>query len=309
MLFFSEGVKFKNLALVIIDEQHRFGVEQRLKLLHKARPDLANILTLSATPIPRSLALVLYADLDISLLTEKPPGRQSVKTSIIPLKERTPRLKEILKTKADDNQIYIVCPAIDDLEIEDSLAKTKAYIDNLYTGLKSAFLHAQLPNEEKEKIMTDFQAGKHEVLFSTSIIGAGLDIPSANTVIIMSPERFGLAQLHQLRGRVGRSRRQGYCYLCPLSDQPPSERLQALMNCQSGFELSEIDLKLRGPGTVYGLRQSGVSALFESGLVSPQSVEMAASLAMEFIRRSEDLNKFKAFKKIIGNYQKITHLN
>ncbi len=305
----SEALEFKKLALVIIDEQHRFGVEQRLKLLQKAEPALANVLSLSATPIPRSLALVLYADLDISLLLEKPPGRQVVETSVISLRSRATGLKRVLKTKNSKNLIYIVGPAIEDPETEDSLSKIEGYIKGLDPQLKYAVLHAQLPNEEKEKTLADFQRGDYEALISTSIIGAGLDIPDANTVVIMSPERFGLAQLHQLRGRVGRSHHQGYCYLCPFSNQPPSERLEALMKHQSGFELSEIDLKLRGPGTLYGLRQSGVSAVLENIPVDSQMIKAAVSLATEFIRREEDLNRFKALKSAVENYQQITYLN
>ena len=305
----SEALEFKKLALVIIDEQHRFGVEQRLKLLKKAEPALANVLTLSATPIPRSLALVLYADLDISLLLEKPPGRQEVETSVISLKDRAIRLKRILKTKGAKNQIYIVCPTIESLETEDSLSKIESYIKGLDPHLRYACLHARLPTEEKEKILAEFQQGGYEALISTSIIEAGLDIPDANTVVIMSPERFGLAQLHQLRGRVGRSRQRGYCYLCPFSNQPPSERLEALMKYQSGFKLSEIDLKLRGPGTLYGVRQSGVSTVLEGISVDSKMIKLAVSLAEEFISKGEDLNKFKSLKVAVDNYQQITHLN
>lgn len=305
----SEAVEFNNLALVIIDEQHRFGVEQRLKLLKKARPNLANILTLSATPIPRSLALAIYADLDITLLTEKPSGRLPVKTSIIPLKQRAQRLKEILKTRSAHNQIYIVCPAIEGAEIEDSLTKIEAYIKGLDPKLKYAVLHAQLKVELKEKIMLDFVKGKYEVLLSTSIIGSGIDILNANTIIIMSPERFGLTQLHQFRGRVGRNDFAASCYLCPYSDQPPSERLQAVLDYEDGFKLSEIDLKLRGPGSLHGVEQSGIENLFENGFTSSQMIETAVSLAKQFILKGEDLNKFKDFKTSVTKYQQITHLN
>ena len=305
----AEAVKFNNLALVIIDEQHRFGVEQRLRLIDKATPRLANILTLSATPIPRSLALVVYADLDISLLTEKPPLRKPVITSIIPLKERSERLRQVLAAKASDNQIYIICPAIDDSNIEDSLTKIKSYITNLDPRLKCTLLHARLPSETKEKVMSDFKSGKYEALLSTSIVGAGLDIPNANTVIIFSPERFGLAQLHQFRGRVGRRAAQGYCYLCPFSDQLASERLQALMDHQDGFRLSEIDLKLRGPGALRGLRQSGASVIFQIGSAHPRAIKLATDLAAEFILKGENLNQLRTLQAIVKDYQQITHLN
>ena len=305
----SSAVKFNRLGLTIIDEQHRFGVEQRLKLLRKAEPKLANILTLSATPIPRSLALVLYADLDISLLTEKPPGRQPVETEIISLNQRSKRLRDIIRDRGEDNQLFIVCPAIEDPEEADSLAKTETLVKSLAPDLRYAVLHAHLPTEEKEQILAAFQARQLEALLSTSIIEAGLDIPGANTIAIMSPEKFGLAQLHQLRGRVGRSHHQGRCYLCPFSDQPPSERLQALLEHQSGFKLSEIDLKLRGPGTLYGVRQSGSSAVLEGLPISPKTVRLAAELAEAFIARDENLAHYPALKAATDKYQRLTHLN
>ena len=305
----SDAVKFNRLGLAVIDEQHRFGVEQRLKLLQKAEPELANILTLSATPIPRSLALVLYADLDISLLTEKPPGRRPVETEVIPLNQRPNRLRDIIKTRGADNQLFIVCPAIDDPEEADSLAKTETLIKSLAPDLRYGVLHADLPTEEKERVLAAFQARELEALLSTSIIEAGLNIPGANTIIIMSPDKFGLAQLHQLRGRVGRSERQGRCYICPFSDQSPSERLQALLEHQSGFKLSEIDLQLRGPGTLYGIRQSGPSAVLDGLPISPKTVRLAAELAEAFIDRAENLSHYPALKAAADKYQRLTHLN
>ena len=304
----SETVKFQNLALAIIDEQHRFGVEQRLKLLAKADAGRANILTLSATPIPRSLALVLYADLDISLLTEKPPNRRPIKTTIIPLKDRT-RLAEIIGSCSPQNQIYVVCPAIEDADIEDSLAKTEVLVKNLAPDLKYGIFHARLKSEEKEKVMNAFLAGELEALLATSIVGAGLDIVNANTVVIMSPERFGLAQLHQIRGRVGRGKNQGRCYLCPFSDQAPSERLKALLASDDGFELSEKDLHLRGPGTIYGIRQSGADSLLGSGLLSSQRIEKAFRLARKFIEKDENLQDYPVLQAEIAKLQRVTHLN
>ena len=305
----ADSVKFAKLGLAIIDEQHRFGVEQRLKLLRKATPELANILTLSATPIPRSLALVLYADLDISLLTEKPPGRRPVETEVIPLGQRATGLKAVLASRGDGNQLFIVCPAIEDPAAEDSLAKTESYIKGLAPDLRYAVIHSKISADEKNKVLAAFQQNRLEALLSTSIIEAGLDIPGANTVVIMSPEKFGLAQLHQLRGRVGRGERQGRCYLCPFSDQMPSERLKALMANHSGFKLSEIDLKLRGPGTLYGVRQSGSSAVLEGLPIGPQTVRLASTLADEFIKRKEDLSHYPALREAVANYQQVTHLN
>ena len=305
----SDAVKFDRLALAVIDEQHRFGVKQRLKLLQKAGPRLANVLALSATPIPRSLALALYADLDISLLTEKPPGRLEVETAVVPLTDRPVRLREIIASRAAGNQLYVVCPAIEDPEAEDSLAKTRALVKSLAPDLKFGVLHARLGSAEKERTLAAFQRGELEALLSTSIIEAGLDIPGANTAVIMSPERFGLAQLHQLRGRVGRSGRQGYCYLCPFSDQMPSERLQALLEHGSGFKLSEIDLGLRGPGTLHGLRQSGRLTVLEGLPVGPEAIRLAAELAEAFVARGENLADWPALAAAVAEYQQVTHLN
>ena len=304
----SQGTRFKNLCLAIIDEQHRFGVEQRLKLLDKAAAGRANILTLSATPIPRSLALVLCADLDISVLGEKPSGRLKVETSIIPLAERR-RLGPIFKDRTPSNQLYVICPAIEEAGAEDSLAKVEALVKSLAPQLKYGLLHARLTAEAKEKIMADFLQGSLEALLATSIVGAGLDIPDANTVVIMSPERFGLAQLHQMRGRVGRSRRPGFCYLCPFSDQPPSDRLRALMEHDDGFELSELDLHLRGPGTLYGFRQSGLDPLFGQGRLDSRKVEKALGLARSFIERGEELGRYPQLASEIARQQQLTHLN
>ena len=304
----SERVKFNNLALVIIDEQHRFGVEQRSKLLTKTTRDKSNILTLSATPIPRSLALVIYADLDISLLTERPPKRLPIKTSVIALKDRASYLKKILMLASSNNLIYVICPAID-AQVEDSLNKVEIYLNKLINNLNYVCLHSRLKTDQKEKNIKDFKQGKYHVLISTSVVEAGIDIIKANYIIIMSPEQFGLAQLHQLRGRVGRADKQGYCYLCPYSDQPVSERLQAVMNHNDGFKLSEIDLKLRGPGTLYGLKQSGPFKVVEAFMGGSKEIKLATSLAEKFIKTEQNLDEYPEFKDQVEAYQQVTYLN
>ena len=305
----SKTVKFKRLALVVIDDQHRFGVKQRLQLLEKTDRQLGNILSLSATPIPRSLALALYADLDISLLKEKPPGRRPVSTKVIALKDRATDLQRILKTRSADNQIYVICPTIEDSQNIDSLNVIKEYLLKLDEDLKLGVLHGRLKSAEQERVMTAFQKGECEVLCSTSIVEAGLDIPNANTVVIMSPERFGLAQLHQIRGRVGRGQKQGQCYLCPYSDQDLSERLQAVLDYDDGFKLSEIDLRLRGPGTFYGWQQSGSFVVLQISLSDVETINLAVKLAGTFIEKGESLDKYGALKRSVTSYQQITHLN
>ena len=303
----SPQVQFGNLGLVIIDEQHRFGVEQRLQLVNKT-PSANHVLTLSATPIPRSLALTLYADLDISQLTQKPRQRQSITTTIVALKERDQLLKQILQTKSATNLIYMLCPAIDDANIADSLQQIKAHLTVLEPNLNYAVLHGQLSVPERTAIMSQFMQGQFEVLLCTSIVGAGLDIPQANTMVIFSPERFGLAQLHQFRGRVGRADQAGACYLLTNSDQAPSPRLQILLNCDDGFELSEHDLRLRGPGLAHGWRQSGPS-LLPVGLTDNVKVELMIELAQQFLAQTPSLTDYPLLQARVRHYQQITHLN
>ncbi|MCY3804775.1 MAG: ATP-dependent DNA helicase RecG [Candidatus Saccharibacteria bacterium] len=305
----SENVSFKNLGLVIVDEQHRFGVEQRLKLLKKTDPSLSNILTLSATPIPRSLALVLYADLDISFLTEKPPDRLPIITHVINLSDRASKFKQLINQASNQEPIYVVCPAISQSSEEDALEKVINYFLKLESNLNYITLHGQMKVEAKEQTISQFQNQKYSILFSTSIIEAGLDIGHVNKIIIMSPERFGLAQLHQLRGRVGRLNQQGYCYLCPLSNQAPSERLQAIMQHQDGLKLSELDLQFRGPGTLYGIKQSGICQISQSSLSDLQIVNKASRLASLFLEKKEDIDQYQMLKDKISDYQQITHLN
>lgn len=313
----SESIIFHKLALAIIDEQHRFGVEQRLKLLQKTEPQFSNVLSLSATPIPRSLALVVYADLKISSLTERPPGRLPVKTKVINLSERASGFKEILGGRSAHNQIYVICPSIGREEGDDSVERTKEYFLKLEPSLKYEILHSRIEAEKRQNIIGDFGQGKIEVLFCTSIIGAGIDLPNANTAIIISPEQFGLAQLHQMRGRVGRRERQGYCYLCPFSDQPPSPRLKALMKYDDGFQLSELDLQLRGYGILYGLRQSGspvitadsIPEIYDDKKTQVMTLDLARGVAQEFIRRGVDLKQHPDLSKQVAKYQQVTHLN
>ena len=304
----SASVKFKNLALIIIDEQHRFGVHQRLNLLHKTRPELGNVLSLSATPIPRSLALVLYADLDISSLKEKPAGRQRVETTIISLNDRERQLTAIIEAATPERQLYVVCPSISRQEGDDSVERVVEYFKKLEPDLDYRVVHGRLAAEQRQQLMTDFRDAKFSILFCTSIIGAGIDIPGAAAIVIISPDQFGLAQLHQFRGRVGRRSQRGYCYLCPFSNRPPSARLRALLQHDDGFKLSEIDLKLRGPGVLYGVQQSGPLSIFDIGLQNAQDLSQALTLAEEFIRR-DHIDHHPRLRQAISQYQPVTHLN
>jgi ATP-dependent DNA helicase RecG len=248
--------------LAVVDEQQRFGVEQRRGLTTKAQaPDL---LVMTATPIPRSLALTLYGDLDLSIIDQLPPGRQPVRTSLLP-KERRPDLYRALERRLHDGgQAFIVVPFIEASEAVDgaSLEVEGAEIEGWLGAHACARLHGRLTREERESIMARFLSGELRVLLATTVIEVGVDVPQASTMIIESAERFGLAQLHQLRGRVGRGREAAHCVALHgrLTDEAKS-RLDALAATCDGFEIAERDLEIRGPGDLLGKRQSGMPVL------------------------------------------------
>ena len=286
----QKSVKFSKLALIIIDEQHRFGVAQRAELKNKAPQNtLPHFLSLTATPIPRTLSLTIYGDLDISILDELPVGRQKIITKIITNKDRPTIYDFISKTVKNNQQVFVICPRIEiknDPEKE-GLDLTKAEIkavetehENLtkiFKNLRIAKLHGKLKTNQKEKIMADFKNHLYDILVATSLIEVGIDIPNATIIMIEGSERFGLAQLHQLRGRVGRNKYQSYCFLCTSSDKKNSTRLNAIIKAKNGFELAEEDLKIRGAGDFLGTRQSGESEdiLLTNSLLDLELVESA----------------------------------
>ncbi|HXE09916.1 MAG TPA: ATP-dependent DNA helicase RecG, partial [Verrucomicrobiae bacterium] len=249
----QEQVDMHKLALVVIDEQHRFGVEQRKTLMGKAE-HMPHVLSLTATPIPRSLALTLYGELDISVLKEKPAGRQPVITEIV-----SPNARERLYKKLDaeleaGRQMFVVCPLISDspgLEGAQSVEKVYERLKKHdFKHRRVGLLHGQLKAVDKQAVMRQFVKGELDILVSTTVIEVGVDVPNASIMLIESSERFGLAQLHQLRGRIGRGTAQGYCYLLTSDSSAPSRRLRALESSQDGFKLAELDLELRGPGAI-----------------------------------------------------------
>ncbi len=256
-------VEFQNLGLVITDEQHRFGVSQRARLSKKAHnPD---VMIMSATPIPRTLSLLLYGDLDVSLVDGMPPGRKPVTTRLVPQNKRIAMYRYIEKEiQTRRIQAYVVCPMIEDNE---SLAEVNS-AENVFNELsdnlaiKAALIHGRMRPSEKDVIMSDFRDGKIDLLVSTTVIEVGVDVPNARIIVIESAERFGLAQLHQLRGRVGRSSGESFCFLISGSDSKASkERLKTLIATNDGFKIAEKDLELRGPGDFLGTRQSGLAGL------------------------------------------------
>ena len=251
------------MGLVVIDEQQRFGVEQRSMLREKAKNP--HFLTMTATPIPRTILLAIYKDLDVSYLKELPKGRVHIKTWLVPNSKREAGYSWVKKQITENNfldQVFVVCPFIEESESMDTVKAAKAEFDRLskedFKGLKLGLLHGKLKSKEKNEILSDFKEKKIHVLVSTPVVEVGIDIPDATVMIIEAADRFGLSQLHQLRGRVGRGDKQSYCLLFTESEtEIVQKRLKYMETSHSGFELAELDLRLRGPGDMFGTKQHG----------------------------------------------------
>jgi len=282
----QEGVTFHNLSLVIVDEQHRFGVEQRLRLTEKGNP---HFLSMTATPIPRTLALTAYGHHDLSVLTEKPGNRKPIHTKVVGPKDRKTIELFIDKQIEEGRQVFVICPLITESENEvmfeiRSVEQEAARLKAAFPNRRVAILHGKMTPSEKEETMRIFKDKQRDILVSTSVIEVGIDVPNATIMVIEGSERFGLSQLHQFRGRVGRSDHKSHCFLFTTTlEQARSVRLKAMEEHDSGFSLAEIDLQIRGPGELYGTRQSGLPEIRMGGLMRPELVVRARRAAEKII--------------------------
>ncbi|MFH1366950.1 MAG: ATP-dependent DNA helicase RecG [Patescibacteria group bacterium] len=310
----QEEVNFKNLALVIIDEQHRFGVAQRKSLREKFSTEhklISHLLSMTATPIPRSLALTVYGDLDLSIISEMPAGRKKILTKVVNPEKRIKAYDFLRKQINDGRQIFVICPLIepsDKLGVRSVKQEYEKLKNEIFADLKISLIHGKLKSAEKEKVMNDFKNNKINILVSTSVIEVGIDIPNATVMMIEGTERFGLAQLHQFRGRVGRSSHQSYCFLFTESDSPKTiERLAALERSNDGFYLAEFDLKTRGPGDFTGIRQSGLPDFRMASLSDVNLIAQTRAAAKALIENDPELNNYPLLKQKIGDWQKEMH--
>jgi len=289
----QKEVEFNKLGLAVIDEQHRFGVLQRSALRQKGFNP--HVLVMTATPIPRTMALTLYGDLDLSVIDELPPGRQVVKTKCLEPQYREKAYTFLHRQVSNGRQAFIICPLIEESEVLEAKAAKTEYerlSREVFPGLKLGLLHGQMPGNEKEEVMRHFRAGELDILVSTSVVEVGIDVPRASVMMVEGAERFGLSQLHQFRGRVGRDKEQGYCLLIPEKLSPEArERLRLMEKVHDGFVLAEKDLELRGPGEFFGTHQSGLPDLKLAKLTDLHSLELARQEAITLFQSDPNLKK------------------
>ena len=307
----QEKVSLKNLGLLIVDEQHRFGVDQRKQLL-KRSGHMPHVLSMTATPIPRSLALTLYGELDISLLDTMPEGRKPIITSIVSPNSRESLYKELEREINEGRQVYIVCPVIKEgsmLKVPSAEQTYEKLRKTVFKHRRLGLLHGRLNDEEKNKVMEQFAAGKLDILVATTVIEVGISINNASVMVIEGADRFGLAQMHQLRGRVGRGTDQGYCFLVPNDSKTPSPRLRALTQSTDGFRLAELDLELRGPGAIYGTLQHGELDLRIAKLSDTKLLRDSRSAVDDFIKSGDSLKDYPDLSRRVRAAQAVVTLN
>jgi ATP-dependent DNA helicase RecG len=297
----QDNIEFNNLGAIVIDEQHRFGVKQRNNLKNKA--EIPQMLTMTATPIPRTLALTVHGDLDLTIIDELPKGRKPIKTALLPLSKRKQALDLIKDEVNKGHQAYIVFPLIEESESLSAKAATKE-AEELQNGyfkdLKVGLLHGKMKTDEKDKVMSDFKNKVYDVLVCTTVVEVGVDVPNATVIVIENAERFGLSQLHQLRGRVGRNSLQSYCVLVSSTkNEDTLTRLNVLVQTNDGFVIAEKDLEIRGPGEFLGIRQSGLVELHLADLTKDLHI---LELAREEVKLFLENNSSKDFSKPLQDY-------
>jgi ATP-dependent DNA helicase RecG len=307
----QSGVEFHKLGFVVIDEQHRFGVAQRQELLKKSAK-MPHLLAMTATPIPRSLALTVYGELDISVLNEKPANRKPIETKIWSPNSR-PQLYALIDEQiTQGRQAYVICNLIDSTpenDLKSVEAEYKRLRNSVFKHRSIGLLHGKMPPADKDAVMSRFSAGELDILVSTTVVEVGVDVPNATVMLIEDGDRFGLAQLHQLRGRVGRSEHQSYCYIVPSDSKKPSQRLKEIEKSNDGFYLAEVDLKLRGPGEIYGRAQHGALNLQVATLGDTKLIARAQAEAKRFVASGENLLHYTQLARQVETYQRLTTLN
>ena len=307
----TPSVKFNSLVLVVIDEQHRFGVEQRAKLLNEYY-EAPHFLSMTATPIPRSLALTVYSNLNISILKEFPTGKRKIKSFVVPARKRLNAYEFIREKIKQGNQTYVICPIIKESEKMDAKAAEEEYKklkNDIFKEFGVALLHGRLKSKEKEEIMQDFLKGKYKILVATSVVEVGVDVANANIMVIEGAERFGMAQIHQLRGRIGRRGKQGYCMLFTSSgSRATTERLKYLAKFDDGFALAQKDLEIRGPGQLIGIRQSGIPDIVMNSLDNLYLIKQVRSEAEQILKKSKNLKKYPNLLSELSEFTEKIHL-
>jgi ATP-dependent DNA helicase RecG len=306
----TEDTHFKRLALAIIDEQHRFGVAQRQKLLMKGGR-APHLLSMTATPIPRSLQLTIFGDLDVSVLDELPAGRKVISTSIVSPNSLAQLFEAVENELVNGRQAYYICKMIEWSAVS-NMSDVKAEAERLrrrFRGRRVEYLHGKMKAEEKERIMAEFVEGSIDVLVSTTVVEVGVNVPNATVMIIADADKYGLSQLHQLRGRVGRGEQQSYCYLINSDSTKPSRRLVEIERSMDGFHLAEVDLRMRGPGEIYGALQHGALDLRIASITDTKLVAEVSRAVKEFLQSGKDLIQYPELAAAVRKYQRLTTLN
>lgn len=316
----QEGIRFNDLALVVVDEQHRFGVEQRAELQTRAsglddgEPDrIPHFLTMTATPIPRTLALAFFGDLALSVLDEMPAGRRPIETKIARNRADRELVYDFVRSESrKGHQTFVILPLVEESEALEDVKSATAEVERLradvFPDLRVGLVHGRMKAREKEEEMRKFRDQKTDILVATAVVEVGVDIPNATVMIIENADRFGLAQLHQFRGRIGRSDRRSYCFLFPGEGAAENVRLETLEKSASGFEIAEADLALRGPGAFFGTRQSGLPDIAMENLTNLRLVEIARAEAGDLLATDPSLENHPLLKAELRRFEEKIHM-